>query len=153
MFQGELAAIYIAADKAGAMKRLESVETLPGGGLTGDRYAKQDAWAPRPDQELTLIEIEAVEAAAHDYRLEIHAGLTRRNLVTRGVPLNHLVGRRFTIGDVLLEGIELCEPCSHLEKLTLPGIRKALVHRGGLRAKIVSGGRLREGQRIRPVED
>ena len=153
MFQGELAAIYIASEPSGPMKRLESVEAMAGAGLVGDRYApKEGQPRPRPEQELTLIEIEAIEAAVHDYRLEIHSGLTRRNLVTRGVPLNHLVGRQFTVGDVLLEGLELCEPCSHLEKLTVAGIRKALAHRGGLRARIVAGGKLREGQRIRPYE-
>jgi len=154
MFQGELAAIYIATERAGPMKRLESVEAMAGAGLVGDRYApKEGQPRPRPEQELTLIEIEAIESAAHGYRLEIHSGLARRNLVTRGVPLNHLVGRPFTIGDVVLEGLELCEPCSHLEQLTVPGIRQALVHRGGLRARIVSGGKLREGQRIRPYEE
>jgi MOSC domain-containing protein YiiM len=153
MFQGELTAIYVASEAAGPMKRLESVEAVAGGGLVGDRFARRNGGAgPRPDQELTLIEIEAIEAAVHDYRLEIHAGLARRNLVTRGVPLNHLVGRQFTIGEVLLEGLELCEPCGHLEKLAVPGIRKALTHRGGLRAKIITGGRLREGNRIRPHE-
>ena len=86
------------------------------------------------------------------YRLAMEPKETRRNLVTRGVPLNHLVGRQFTIGEVLLEGVELCEPCGHLEKLTVPGIRKALTHRGGLRARIITGGKLREGNRIRPHE-
>ena len=73
---------------------------------------------------------------------------TRRNVVTRGVALNHLVGKRFRVGEVMLQGIRLCEPCEHLESLTRPGVRAALVHRGGLRAQILEGGAIRVGDSI-----
>ncbi len=68
----------------------------------------------------------------------------------RGVPLNHLVGREFQIGPVRLRGIKLCEPCGHLEKMTVPGIEKALLHRGGLRAEILTSGTLRPGDPVKP---
>ena len=76
---------------------------------------------------------------------------TRRNVVTRGIALNHLVGKRFRVGEVLLQGIRLCEPCDHLESLTRPGVRQALLHRGGLRAQILEGGVIRVGDPIAPV--
>ena len=96
-----------------------------------------------------LIESEALAAAASDYRLELPPNETRRNLLTRGVPLNHLVSREFLVGPVRLRGLRLCEPCKHLEKLTRPGVREALVHRGGLRAQVLTGGTLRIGDVIR----
>jgi MOSC domain-containing protein YiiM len=77
---------------------------------------------------------------------------TRRNIVTRGVPLNHLVGRQFRVGrDVVLQGVRLCEPCDYLESLTLSGVRGGLIHRGGLRADIISGGTIRVGNRVTPA--
>ena len=82
----------------------------------------------------------------------LEPGEARRNLVTRGVPLNHLVGREFRIGDVLLRGLRLCEPCEHLEALTVQGIKNALCHRGGLRAQIIQGGIMRTGDSIGPHE-
>jgi MOSC domain-containing protein YiiM len=75
---------------------------------------------------------------------------SRRNLLTRGVPLNHLIGREFTVGEVVLRGIRLCEPCDHLEGLTVKGIKDGLHHRGGLRAEILHGGTLQPGDAIRP---
>jgi len=76
---------------------------------------------------------------------------TRRNLLTEGVPLNHLVGRTFRVGDVVLRGVRLADPCSYLAGLTRPGVSRALVHRGGLRADIVEGGTLRPGDAITPI--
>jgi MOSC domain-containing protein YiiM len=73
---------------------------------------------------------------------------TRRNVVTRGVDVNALVGKRFRIGDVECEGVELCEPCRHLESLTKPGIIKGLVHRGGLNADILEGGEISVGDPV-----
>jgi MOSC domain-containing protein YiiM len=76
-------------------------------------------------------------------------GATRRNIVTRGVPLKHLVGQQFRVGDVTLRGLRLCEPCAHLERLSHPGVREALIHRGGLRAQILTDGTIRVGDSIR----
>src|SRR5262249_61459375 len=111
-------------------------------------YYRQDG-AGKADQEVTLVETEAVEALARECNLEIDPGKVRRNLLTREVPLNHLVGREFQVGGVVLRGIRLCEPCDHLESLTVKGIKDGLHHRGGLRAEIVEGGTLRAGDVIR----
>lgn len=124
------------------MQNVDAIEALAGVGLSGDRYAN------RKGQEITLIEQEALEAALRDYQLELSHAESRRNLLTSGVPLNHLVGKQFSVGSSLLEGIELCEPCSHLEKLTGRKVIKALLHRGGLRARIVTGGQLQVGDAI-----
>ncbi len=83
-----------------------------------------------------------------DYQIELDAGLFRRNIVTRAVPLNHLVGQEFQVGDAILRGTRLCEPCSHMEKLTRKGVMRGLIHRGGLRAEIVSGGTIRAGDTV-----
>ncbi len=85
------------------------------------------------------------------YEITLAPNDARRNLLTRGVPLNHLVGKTFTVGTVVLRGIRLCEPCGHLEKLTCKGVEKGLAHRGGLRAQVVSGGVLEVGAAIVPA--
>jgi MOSC domain-containing protein YiiM len=151
MFQGKLVEIYIGAVKRDAMQSVAAVNAVAGKGLAGDRYGEL-AKSTAPEQEVTLIEREAIAAAVAEEKLPIAANLCRRNLVTQDVPLNHLVGRSFRVGAVLLRGIELCEPCGHLEKLTVKGIRNALLHRGGLRAQILEGGTLRVGDIIEPVK-
>lgn len=128
------------------MEAVDSVDAVAGRGLRGDRYFHErglyDRRADLPDStDATLIEIEALEAAARDEDTEIAPRETRRNIVTRGVPLNHLVDREFTIGDVTLVGERLCEPCSYMEGLAeTEGAAAALVHRGGLNANIVDSG-------------
>ena len=138
------------------MQPLDQAEAIVGKGLSGDRYANcngsfQTGDVVAPQEELTLIEEEAIQGASAEYELQIVQADTRRNLLTRGVALNHLVGCEFRVGEVLLEGIELCEPCSHLEKLTCEGIRESLVHRGGLRARILEGGMLSLDDPVTPV--
>jgi MOSC domain-containing protein YiiM len=150
MFQGQLLAIYIGERKRADLQRVEQVEAVAGRGLVGDRFFRREG-AGKPDQEVTLIESEALEALARDDGIELEPARARRNLLTRQVPLNHLVGREFVIGEVRLRGIELCEPCSHLEMLTVTGIKKGLCHRGGLRAEVLQGGTLRTGDAIRPA--
>jgi MOSC domain-containing protein YiiM len=149
MFEGHLLAIHLHGPKGQDLHPVESTHAEPGRGLDGDRYRRNGS-AGRPDQEVTLIEMEALEALARECQIEIEAFKSRRNLMTRGVPLNHLVGREFTVGDVVLRGIRLCEPCDHLEMLTVKGIKDGLHHRGGLRAEVVKGGTLRSGDTIRP---
>lgn len=153
MFQGQLVAIYVTDRKAVPLERVEQAQAVAGRGLAGDRYYLKEGTFSKPgaDREVTLIESEAVEALARECQLTLEPGQARRNLVTRGVPLNHLVGREFLVGDVLLKGLRLCEPCGHLEKLTTAGVEDGLHHRGGLRAEIVRGGTLRSGCVIRPV--
>lgn len=153
MWQGTVVSIQIAREAAGPMATLEHVEAVAGKGLVGDRYFHQaGTYSGRPGsgRQLTLIEAEAIEAIAREAGIDIPPAASRRNLTTRGVPLNHLVGRRFRVGDIVLEGTRLSEPCAHLEGLTKPGVLKALVHRGGLRADIVVGGVIRVGDVVRP---
>lgn len=155
VFSGRLLAIFVAARKAEALQEVPVARAVPGKGLEGDRYFHNaGTWSkaePRPDREVTLIESEALEAAAADEKVRLDPALSRRNLLTEGVPLNHLVGRRFLVGEVLLEGVKLCEPCGHMEKLAVKGAREALVHRGGLRARVVREGVLRAGDPVVPA--
>jgi len=147
MWTGTVESIHIASAAQGLMQAVAQVVAIPGAGLEGDRYALKlgTFFKPEPDYELTLIEAEAIEALRRDYRVELTAGEARRNIVTRNVPLNHLVGKEFTIGDVRIRGIRLCEPCDHLQKLTGKPVLKGLLHRGGLRAQILTQGTIRVG--------
>lgn len=154
MFRGRVAAIYTAPVKGAPMERRDEVQAIAGVGLDGDRYASGDGKYTRPGDDglraITLIEREAVEAARREYEIELEEHEARRNVVTEGVPLNHLVGRTFRVGDVVLRGYKLAEPCTYLEGLTRPGVRRALVHRAGLRAEILEGGTMRVGD---PIEE
>lgn len=136
------------------MRTLDQAGLVAGKGLEGDRYFVQSgSWSrsPGPGRQVTLIEIEAIEALERESGTKLEPPQARRNLITRGVPLNHLVGARFRIGPALLEGVRLCEPCDTLESLTKPGIKKGLAHRGGLRADIVEGGVIRVGDEISDI--
>ena len=136
------------------MVQLGSVRALAGKGLEGDRYANgvgTFSGQAGSGREVTLIEVEAITSLAREYDVEIDPADSRRNLVTQDLPLNHLVGREFKVGDVTLRGSRLCEPCGHLETLTRPGVRRGLVHRGGLRAEIVDGGMIRTGDGVTTV--
>src|SRR5438105_12559021 len=102
------------------MESVEAVRAVPGQGLEGDRYFFRQGtyYKPQPDRELTLIEAEAIEAMKTELNVDYGLGDSRRNVVTRGVPLNHLVGKEFMIGEVKMRGLRLCEPCGHLQKLS-----------------------------------
>ena len=148
MWRGSILSINIAQQAGGSMQSVGEIRAVPGKGLEGDRYFVQSGSMPRkqgPDREVTLIEIEAIEALKHENEILLPAGNARRNLVTRGVPLNHLVGKKFKVGEVTLRGVRLCEPCGHLAEMTQPEVRSSLVHRGGLRAEIVTGGIIHVG--------
>jgi MOSC domain-containing protein YiiM len=137
------------------LKGVNQAQAVAGRGLVGDRYfLKEGTFSEKdgPDREVTLIESEALEGLAREYEITLQPTQSRRNLLTRGVPLNHLVGKTFTIGNVVLRGIRLCEPCGHLEKLTCKGVEKGLKHRGGLRAQIITGGSLEVGAAIAAKE-
>jgi MOSC domain-containing protein YiiM len=151
MWNGTVQSIHIASAAEGRMEARDQVLAIPGAGLEGDRYALKlgTFYKPRPDYELTLIEAEAVEALRRDYQVELAPGDARRNIVTRGVPLNHLVGREFRIGDVRIRGIRLCEPCEHLQGVTGKQLIEGLCHRGGLRAQILTQGTIRVGDEIK----
>lgn len=147
---GTVEAIYIASTAAGPMTAIDAVPAIPGVGLEGDRYALKlgTFYKPEPDRELTLIEAEAIDALRRDYDVELAVGDARRNIVTRGVALNHLVGREFTVGNVRIRGIRLCEPCGHLQTLAGKPVIKGLIHRGGLRAQILSEGTIHAGDQV-----
>jgi MOSC domain-containing protein YiiM len=151
MWSGNVESIHIAPTAKAPMRAIDQVQALPGIGLEGDRYAKQQGtfFKPLPDFELTLIEAEALEALNREYDVALSPSESRRNVITRGVALNHLVGQEFKIGEVKIRGIRLCEPCSHLEALTGRPLIKGLRHRGGLRAQILTEGTIRIGQTIR----
>lgn len=121
-----------------------------GKGLREDRQST----TPKPGtgRDLTLIEAEVVEAVNAAGSVSITATECRRNVVTRGISLNDLVGKEFQVGAVRCLGVRLCEPCDHLEKTTRPGVMQALLHRGGLRADILSDGPIRPGDSIRTVD-
>lgn len=151
-WQGSVAGIYIAPQAAGPIVSLPEAEAIAGRGLKGDRYfAGEGTYSNTPGtgRQVTLIEQEALAAAARDYGIELEPGQSRRNIETVGVPLNHLVGREFMVGEVRLLGMRLNEPCAHLAKLSTRGVVKALTHRGGLRADVLTGGTIRVGDVIR----
>ncbi len=153
-WRGVVSAMHIAQEAAGAMLSVSEIRAVPGQGLEGDRYfRKTGTYSTRPGagREVTLIEAETYDAIAQEAGIVLAPGASRRNITTRGVPLNHLVGRQFRVGEVLLEGVRLCEPCGHLESLTQTGVREGLIHRGGLRARIVTDGTIRIGDVIQPV--
>jgi len=143
--------IHIAPSAAAPTKEVAVVHAVAGKGLEGDRYFSQAGTYSHQggsSRQVTLIEIEAVEAVKRDYGIELNPGESRRNIVTRGVPLNHLVGREFKIGEITLCGTHLCEPCSHLERLSRKGVQHALIHRGGLNADILTDGVIRIGDAV-----
>ena len=146
-------AIHLASDRGRPTTSIGFVRAVPGVGLEGDRYARgRGTWGRRglrgPGRDLTLIEAEEVERLALDFGIELAPGESRRNVTTRGVRLNELVGRRFRIGDVVCEGVRLCEPCTYLEDVTGKPLREPLLHRAGLRADIVTSGTIAVGDPI-----
>jgi MOSC domain-containing protein YiiM len=154
MQSGVVEAIYIGPTLHDPLELVERVRAVAGQGLEGDRYFNGEGTFYKPDkegQDLTLIEAEAIEALRREHGLELEQGESRRNLVTRGVALNDLVGRRFRVGDVECLGRRLCDPCSHLQKLTKPGVLKGLANRGGLRADIVAGGEIAVGVAVQEL--
>jgi hypothetical protein len=144
---GTVAAILIAANAEASLSRVDEVEALPGRGLAGDRYAEGRGTFSGPGRgyELTLVEAEVLD------EIQLPWEQARRNIVTRGISLNGLVGRRFRIGSVECVGRRLAEPCAHLEKLARPGLLRPLVHRGGLRADITNDGIIRLGDRLEAI--
>jgi MOSC domain-containing protein YiiM len=140
-------AIYLFPVRGGAPSRRPSAHAVAGLGLDGDHHQAQPSLfglCEKPENQLTLIEGEALDRL----RPPLPPGASRRNLVTRGVPLNDLVGRTFRIGAMRARGLELCDPCLHLEEMTRPGVLRALVNRGGLRAEILETGTVNEGDTI-----
>jgi hypothetical protein len=151
--RGLVEAVAIAAHATAPMQLVPSAQALAGRGLAGDRYAVKagtfsSETATARGYDLTLIEAEVLDELVLPGGRRLAYADARRNVVTRGVDLNGLVGRRFRIGDVECLGQRLCEPCAHLERLTEPGTLKGLIHRAGLRADILSDGAIAPGMTI-----
>ena len=137
--------LHIAVAAAASVVSVGEIQAIAGKGLEGDRYfLKTGTFSKTPGsgREVTLIEVEAIEALRRD------AAQARRNIVTRGLALNDLIDRDFAVGEAVLRGTRLCDPCAHLEKLTVKGVMRGLIHRGGLRAEVVRGGTIRVGDVI-----
>lgn len=149
---GVVAGIAVAPRAEAAVRLVDSARAVAGRGLEGDRYASgAGTFSPReghrPGYELTLIEAEVVEGlTSRDASVDFAS--TRRNVLTRGIDVNALVGRDFRVGEVTCRGLRFAEPCAHLERLAGPGLLRPLIHRGGLRADILVGGEIRRGDAI-----
>lgn len=148
--QGELVGIFITEKKSQTMSSVMRALAVANAGIEGDRYKDgQGTFSKKKKpRDVTLIESESVSALKRDYQIDVEAKDLRRNLLTKNFALNHFVNRRFSIGDVVVEGVELCEPCGYLSKMLELPLADALKHRGGLRCRIVAGGELRVGQKI-----
>jgi MOSC domain-containing protein len=148
----QLEAICIAAAAGAPMQSLSQVEAVPGVGLAADRYARGVGfYSGRPTdpgaREVTLFEAEVLDDLGIPFTPTEH----RRNLTTRGIRLADLIGRRFQIGQVTLEGIRDCPPCEHLEQVTSKPVLRPLLGRSGIRARVIHGGLLRVGDAITPI--
>ena len=141
--QGHVVSINIATENSGPMQAVPEIRAVAGKGLEGDRYFASDKEGG--GRHATLIELEAIEALEREHGLKLSPGDARRNIVTRGVAINDLLGREFLVGAVRMLGVKLSEPCAHLASLTDEKVLKGLVHRGGLRADILSDGMIRPG--------
>src|SRR5438105_12431272 len=151
MADGRVEAIHVTQAAGEPMRAVGRIRVIAGIGLEGDRYAAgrgHFSASPGTGRALTLIEAEVLESLD----IALQAGEARRNLTTRGIALNALVGRRFRIGDVLCEGKRLCEPCRYLEGVVSKPLLDPLSNRGGLRADVVEDGEVRIGDELRPVE-
>jgi MOSC domain-containing protein YiiM len=142
--EGRVEGIFIGPERT-LPAPVERVRALAGRGLEGNRYFYDEA---PPGRAVTLIAAEALEAFAADTGTELTAAESRRNVLTRGIDLNALVGKRFRVGEVECVGVELCEPCLHLESLTHPGVIKGMVHRAGLNADLLTDGVIAVGDPV-----
>lgn len=140
-----IVSIFVSHAKGAPLIGIEAGELVAGRGLVGD---KRFSLATKAKSQLSLIEEEALVAAMAEAGVDVPPWSSRRNIITRGVALNHLVGREFVVGGALVRGMELCEPCGHLAKVVSAAFSKALVHRGGLRCEIVRSGGISVGAAI-----
>ncbi|MFC0387580.1 MOSC domain-containing protein [Muricoccus vinaceus] len=138
------------------MQAQEAIELVAGEGIVGDRYrigTETGFYSEKPEEgrQITLFEAEVLEAILRDYKMEMLPEEHRRNVTTRGVALNHLVGKRFRLGACLVEATRLSVPCRHIEEILGKAVFDPMVHRSGLNCKILEGGTLRVGDAIEPA--
>jgi MOSC domain-containing protein YiiM len=151
---GRLIAIHIAEQASVEMEELQAARMIEGVGIEGDRYATGRgtySYKPHQDRQCTLIELETMKALRRDHGLTLEPNESRRNLTTEGVPLNHLVGRHFRVGEVVLFGGRLNVPCKYLDELLGRPLFNPLLNRSGLNCRIIKGGTIRPGDVIEPV--
>jgi MOSC domain-containing protein YiiM len=148
MDAGRVEGIFITSEHGEVPAPVERVRALAGKGLEGNRYFFADGDA-KPGRAVTLIAAEALEGLEREHDIALTAAQTRRNVLTRGIDVNALVGKQFRIGEIECVGIELCEPCTHLESMTQPGVIKGLVHRAGLNADILTDGEIAVGDSVK----
>ena len=145
---GEVLEIWISPETGGKNESCESVRAVAGEGLEGDRYRRSG----KPDQEITLIEFEQLQWFEQTHGVPFPTSQTRRNILTRDIPLNELVGRRIVIGESIIEGMRLCEPCKTLQERTGLPFLPAMINRGGLNCRIIQSGEIRIGDTIEPIK-
>lgn len=146
-----VARIFIGPEESGPIQEVEEVEAIAGKGLRGDRYFDDGNEVHDPTLEVTLFSAEGLEAGRVESGLDIAAEEMRRNLMTEGVALSDLLGRRFSAGEVVFEGLEYNPPCAHLQRLAGKPLLKPMIENGGIRARIVQGGTIRAGDEIQPL--
>jgi MOSC domain-containing protein YiiM len=156
MWQGRILSLHSCAEKEQPLTSPEQLVCQAGIGIEGDRYTLEAgtySHLPEEGRQFTLFENETLEALARDWKIDLKPEQTRRNAITQGAPLNHLVGRQFKIGpDVVLEGMRLNVPCQYLEDLLeIKSLFKALINRSGLNCRILTDGIVRNGDLIKPV--
>lgn len=151
---GQVVALHLCPRAFLPMRGSETLTFVAGHGIQGDRYATGTGFyshKPEEGRQVTLFEVETLEALWRDHGIALSPAEHRRNVTTRGVPLNHLVGQRFRLGATLLEATRLSVPCRHIEEVTGKEIFNLLLNRSGLNAKILVGGTVRLGDVIEPA--
>ncbi|MAO55507.1 MAG: MOSC domain-containing protein [Rhodospirillaceae bacterium] len=151
---GKLEHIHIAEAASVEMEELKSADLIAGKGVDGDRYLLGNGTyssKPFPARQVTLIEMETLEALKRDHGIDLTPDLSRRNLTVTDTPLNHLVGRKFKVGEVVLLGGRLNRPCKYLDELLEMELFNLLLNRSGLNCEIVSGGTIRPGDTVEPL--
>ena len=153
--EGLVQEIYIAAYSGEPMQSMSSVEAVVGCGLRGDRYVNRTGfWSGVDDRQVTLIEAEILENIQEDTQLPVLSGEHRRNIVTRGIRLSQLLGKRFRIGEAIFEYAGPRPPCSHIQSLTVRGTAKALFgQRGGIAARVLHSGIIKTQDAIQVVTE
>ncbi|MDP6958153.1 MAG: hypothetical protein QF645_05000 [Planctomycetota bacterium] len=151
MWKGSVVALHVTPVRGEETSVEESLEAVAGRGIKGD-YRCDSPEPVSPKRQATLIEWETLEALERDSGFTVEAKEIRRNIVTKGVPLNHLVGEEFEVGGVRMKGIMLCDPCKEIEEKTVKGMRAALENRGGLRAEVLTSGIILPGDAVTPSD-
>ena len=153
-WQGKVTSLHLTERASQPMQSVEHLKLIAGVGIEGDRYSNEQGYysdRPEPGRQITLFEIETLEALKRDHDVVLEANEHRRNVTVTNTPLNHLVGKRFKVGNCLLEATRLSTPCKHIEDVTGKTISRWLINRSGLNCIIVEGGEVRVGDEVLPL--